>query len=54
MPTGPKGEYRPNDTIECAVHIAKIATGEIEDIPQTTEKLAEKQESNSQQDAHRT
>ena len=31
MPTGPRGEKRPADTVGCAVHVAKIATGEIED-----------------------
>lgn len=31
MPRGPKGEYRPADAIGCAVMVAKIATGEIED-----------------------
>ena len=35
MPRGPKGERRPADAIGNAVMIAKIATGEIEDI--TTE-----------------
>jgi hypothetical protein len=35
MPSGPKGEKRPADAIGNAVMIAKIATGEIEDI--TTE-----------------
>lgn len=35
MPRGPKGEKRPADAIGNAVMIAKIATGEIEDI--TTE-----------------
>jgi hypothetical protein len=35
MPRGPKGERRPADAIGNAVRIAKIATGEIEDI--TTE-----------------
>jgi len=35
MPSGPKGEKRPADPIGNAVMIAKIATGEIEDI--TTE-----------------
>jgi hypothetical protein len=35
MPKGPKGEKRPADAIGNAVMIAKIATGEIEDI--TTE-----------------
>ena len=35
MPRGPKGEKRPADVNARAVMIAKIATGEIEDI--TTE-----------------
>ena len=35
MPRGPKGEKRPADAIGNAIVIAKIATGEIEDI--TTE-----------------
>ena len=29
MPRGPKGEYRPADVIGCAVHVARIATGEV-------------------------
>jgi hypothetical protein len=32
MPTGPKGQKRPADAIGAAVMIAKIATGEIEDV----------------------
>src|SRR5438270_10542225 len=32
MPTGPNGRKRPADAIGAAVMIAKIATGEIEDI----------------------
>ena len=28
MPKGPKGEMRPADVVGCAVHVAKIATGE--------------------------
>jgi len=32
MPRGPKGEKRPADTNAAAVMIAKIATGEIEDV----------------------
>jgi hypothetical protein len=32
MPRGPNGEKRPADAIGNAVMIAKIATGEIEDI----------------------
>jgi hypothetical protein len=31
MPRGPNGEKRPADTNACAVHVMKIATGEIED-----------------------
>lgn len=36
MPTGPQGQKRPADVIGGAVHVAKIATGEVE------EKLTEK------------
>src|SRR5437762_12455553 len=32
MPTGPKGQKRPAHAIGAAVMIAKIATGEIEDV----------------------
>ncbi len=32
MPRGPKGEKRPADVDARAVMIAKIATGEIEDV----------------------
>lgn len=31
MPKGPQGQKRPADVIGNAVHIAQIATGEIED-----------------------
>ena len=31
MPRGPNGEKRPADTNACAVHVMKIATGEIEE-----------------------
>ncbi len=31
MPRGPKGEKRPADVNACAVTVAKIATGEIEE-----------------------
>lgn len=31
MPKGPKGKWRPADPIACAVHVGKIATGEIEE-----------------------
>ena len=34
MPRGPNGEKRPADAVGCAVTVAKIATGEIEeDLP---------------------
>ena len=33
MPKGPDGQQRPADVIGCAVTVAKIATGEIEDSP---------------------
>jgi hypothetical protein len=32
MPRGPKGEKRPADVIGNAVHVMRIATGEIEDL----------------------
>ena len=31
MPRGPQGQKRPADVVGCAVHVAKIATGEIKD-----------------------
>ena len=31
MPRGPNGEWRPADVVGCAVHVMKIATGEIEE-----------------------
>lgn len=31
MPIGPQGQRRPADVVGCAVHVARIATGEIED-----------------------
>jgi hypothetical protein len=37
MPRGPRGEKRPADAIGCAVMVAKIATGEIEDTVPTPE-----------------
>ena len=34
MPRGPQGQKRPSDVVGCAVTVAKIATGEIEeDLP---------------------
>lgn len=40
MPRGPKGERRPADVVGCAVHVAKIATGEKGESPQTTREAA--------------
>ena len=38
MPGGPNGERRPRDTVGCAVHAMKIATGEVkEDLPKDRE-----------------
>lgn len=31
MPKGPKGQKRPADVIGCAIMVAKIATGELEE-----------------------
>ncbi|RJX29782.1 MAG: RNA-binding protein [Desulfarculus sp.] len=31
MPKGPRGEQRPADVIGCAVTVAQIATGELEE-----------------------
>ena len=39
MPYGPKGEWRPADTGACAVHVMKIATGQI-DIPAHVRSVA--------------
>jgi hypothetical protein len=33
MPRGPKGQKRPADVIGNAVHVMRIATGEIQDAP---------------------
>lgn len=35
MPRGPKGEKRPADVIGAAVHVMRIATGEVEDTPKS-------------------
>ena len=38
MPRGPQGEKRPADVVGCAVTVAKIATGEIEEeLPENRE-----------------
>ncbi len=31
MSTGPHGQKRPRDTVRCAIMVAKISTGEIEE-----------------------
>jgi hypothetical protein len=36
MPRGPQGQRRPADVIGCAVTVAKIATGQIEEDNNTT------------------
>lgn len=38
MPKGPKGESRPADVNACAVMVARIATGEIEDTKAKTNR----------------
>jgi len=38
MPRGPKGEKRPADVIGNAVHVMRIATGEVEDRLATPEE----------------
>ncbi len=38
MPKGPRGERRPADVIGNAVHIMRIATGEIVDTPRDPAK----------------
>ena len=39
MPRGPKGEKRPADVNARAVLIARIATGEIEELPRPSKKV---------------
>ncbi len=43
MPQGPQGQNRPADVVGCAVHVAKIATGEIEE---TAAKIRQPQKAN--------
>ena len=31
MPKGPQGQKRPADVVGCAVHVARIATGELDE-----------------------
>lgn len=39
MPKGPQGQRRPADTVEAAIMVAKIATGEIEETPRPSNKV---------------
>jgi len=39
MPRGPRGETRPAGTVECAVMIARIATGEMDDVKELSGKV---------------
>jgi hypothetical protein len=41
MPKGPRGERRPADVIGNAVHVMRIATGEIEDTVSTPDPAKE-------------
>jgi hypothetical protein len=41
MPRGPKGEKRPADVIGNAVHVMRIATGEIEETQEPKSPAAE-------------
>ena len=36
MPKGPQGQKRPADVIENAVHVMRIATGQVEETPPTS------------------
>ena len=40
MPTGPQGQKRPADTNACAVHVCRIATGDIEEDVPTVQQAA--------------
>jgi hypothetical protein len=41
MPRGPKGQRRPADVIGNAVHVMKIATGEVEETETTPDPAKE-------------
>jgi hypothetical protein len=43
MPRGPKGEKRPADVIGNAVHVMRVAIGEIEDVRPTPESEGKKE-----------
>ena len=40
MPKGPKGQKRPADVISNAVEVMRIATGEVEEPPDTRDQAA--------------
>ena len=40
MPRGPQGQKRPADTNACAVHVCRIAIGEIEEDVPTAQQAA--------------
>ena len=42
MSKGPQGQKRPADVIGCAIKVAKIATGEIEETPADGKEYARK------------
>lgn len=44
VPKGPRGEWRPDDDFACAVHVGKIATGQIKDTKDDPSKKAEDKE----------
>ena len=39
LPKGPHGEKRPADVIGCAITVAKIATGEIDESPKPSGRV---------------
>jgi hypothetical protein len=41
VPKGPRGEKRPADVIGNAVHVMRIATGEVEDVQATPDPAKE-------------
>ena len=38
MSRGPKGEWRPAGPVACAIHVAKISTGEIQETYEALER----------------
>ena len=46
MPKGPQGQWRPADPVACAVHVGRLATGEIQetyDAPRRVNPAADSQ-----------